>query len=59
MNIHEYQAKQLLAGFGVPILKGGVAYGADNAAYVAAQLGRGPLGRLGANTTPVGDEASP
>jgi malate-CoA ligase subunit beta len=43
MNIHECQAKELLAcllaGFGVPIPKGGVAYCADNAAYVAAQLG--------------------
>jgi malate-CoA ligase subunit beta len=39
MNIHEYQAKELLAGFGVPIPQGGVAYAADNAAYVAAQLG--------------------
>ena len=26
MNIHEYQAKALLAKFGVPLLKGGVAY---------------------------------
>lgn len=39
MNIHEYQAKALLADFGVPIPSGGVAYGADNAAYVAAELG--------------------
>ncbi|HEY5103012.1 MAG TPA: malate--CoA ligase subunit beta [Steroidobacteraceae bacterium] len=39
MNIHEYQAKAILADFGVPVPKGAVAYGADNAAYVAAQLG--------------------
>ena len=26
MNIHEYQAKQLLAKYGVAVLKGGVAY---------------------------------
>lgn len=39
MNIHEYQAKAILAEFGVPIPKGGVAYGADMAAYVAAELG--------------------
>ena len=39
MNIHEYQAKALLADFGVPIPKGAVTYAADNAAYVAAQLG--------------------
>jgi hypothetical protein len=50
MHIHEYQAKRLLAGFGVPIAKGGVAYGANNAAYIAAQLGGDPLGRQGANT---------
>ena len=39
MNIHEYQAKELLAHFGVPVPKGAVAYAADAAAYVAAELG--------------------
>jgi malate-CoA ligase subunit beta len=39
MNIHEYQAKALLADFGVVVPKGAVTYAADNAAYVAAQLG--------------------
>jgi malate-CoA ligase subunit beta len=39
MNIHEYQAKELLAGFGVAVPKGGVAYSAENASYVAAELG--------------------
>jgi malate-CoA ligase subunit beta len=39
MNIHEYQAKTILAEFGVAIPKGGVAYGADMAVYVAAELG--------------------
>jgi succinyl-CoA synthetase beta subunit len=29
MNIHEYQAKALLAKFAVPLLKGGVAYTKD------------------------------
>ena len=29
MNIHEYQAKVLLAKFAVPLLKGGVAYTSD------------------------------
>ena len=26
MDIHEYQAKELLSGFGVPIQRGAVAY---------------------------------
>ncbi len=39
MNIHEYQAKELLAGFGVPVPKGSIVFGPDNAASVAAQIG--------------------
>ena len=42
MNIHEYQAKQLLARYGVAVLKGGVAYTADEAAQHAESLG-GPV----------------
>jgi len=42
MNIHEYQAKALLAKFAVPLLKGGVAYTKDEAIDVARKLG-GPL----------------
>ena len=42
MNIHEYQAKQLLAKFGVATLKGGVAYTPDEATQVAKDLG-GPV----------------
>ena len=42
MNIHEYQAKQLLAKYGVAVLKGGVAYTADEAIQVAKELG-GPV----------------
>jgi succinyl-CoA synthetase beta subunit len=42
MNIHEYQAKTLLAKFGVPLLKGGVAYTKDEAMDVARTLG-GPV----------------
>jgi len=42
MNIHEYQAKQLLAKYGVPVLKGGVAYTAGEARQVAEELG-GPV----------------
>jgi succinyl-CoA synthetase beta subunit len=39
MNIHEYQAKALLAKFAVPLLKGGVAYTKDEAMDVARRLG--------------------
>ena len=39
MNIHEYQAKRLLAGYGVPVPKGAVAYTPDEAENVAQHLG--------------------
>ena len=39
MNIHEYQAKGLLDKFGVAVPKGGIAYTADEAKKVAADLG--------------------
>ena len=39
MKIHEYQAKQLLAKYGVPIPAGEVAETPDEAARVAARLG--------------------
>jgi succinyl-CoA synthetase beta subunit len=42
MNIHEYQAKELLAKFGVAIPRGGVAYTAPEAGMVARRLG-GPV----------------
>ena len=42
MNIHEYQAKELLAKYGVAVPKGGVAYTADEAAKIAEGLG-GPV----------------
>src|SRR5882762_5187435 len=42
MNIHEYQAKALLAKFAVPLLKGGVAYTKDEAMDVARKLA-GPV----------------
>jgi succinyl-CoA synthetase beta subunit len=38
MNIHEYQAKALLAKFGVAVPKGGVAYTADEAVEAAKKL---------------------
>ena len=42
MNIHEYQAKQLLAKYGVAVLKGGIAYTPAEAIQVAKELG-GPV----------------
>ena len=42
MNIHEYQAKKLLAKYGVAVLKGNVAYTPDEAEHVAKELG-GPI----------------
>jgi succinyl-CoA synthetase beta subunit len=39
MNIHEYQAKVLLAKYGVALPKGGVAYTPDEAEKTAQQLG--------------------
>jgi succinyl-CoA synthetase beta subunit len=43
MNIHEYQAKGLLAKFGVPVPEGAVAYTAAEAMEAATRLG-GPDG---------------
>jgi succinyl-CoA synthetase beta subunit len=42
MNIHEYQAKQILSKYGVAVVKGGVAYTATEAEAVAKTLG-GPI----------------
>ncbi|HEX9701355.1 MAG TPA: ADP-forming succinate--CoA ligase subunit beta [Rhodospirillales bacterium] len=42
MNIHEYQAKQLLGRYGVAVPRGGVAYTVDEAATQAQELG-GPV----------------
>ena len=39
MNIHEYQAKKILAQYGVPIPRGGVAHSATGAIYQANELG--------------------
>ena len=41
MNIHEYQAKQLLKKYGVAVPKGGVAYTAAEAVKAAEELGGG------------------
>jgi len=39
VDIHEYQAKELLAGFGVAIPRGGVAYSPEQAVYRATEIG--------------------
>jgi malate-CoA ligase subunit beta len=39
MDIHEYQAKEILGRFGVPVPKGGLAYSPEQAAYRARELG--------------------
>ncbi len=42
MNIHEYQAKQVLGSYGVPVPRGHVAFSADEAVKAAEELG-GPV----------------
>jgi malate-CoA ligase subunit beta len=39
MDIHEYQAKEILAGLGVPIPRGGLAYSPEQAGYRAREIG--------------------
>ncbi len=39
MDIHEYQAKELLLDFGVPVPRGGLAYSPEQAAYRAREIG--------------------
>jgi succinyl-CoA synthetase beta subunit len=39
VNIHEYQAKELLKSYGVPVPIGGVAYSDQQAAQVAEEIG--------------------
>jgi succinyl-CoA synthetase beta subunit len=39
MDIHEYQAKELLSEFGVPVPRGGLAYSPEQAAYRAREIG--------------------
>ena len=39
MKIHEYQAKQILAKYGVPVPRGSVAYSVDEATKIAEDLG--------------------
>src|SRR5271166_4430441 len=42
MNVHEYQAKAILSDYGVPVLRGHVAFAPEEAAAVAKELG-GPI----------------
>ena len=42
MNIHEYQAKELLKDYGVAVLRGQVAYTPEEAEAAARELG-GPV----------------
>src|SRR5262249_57443819 len=42
MNIHEYQAKALLSGFGVPVPRGAAAFTVDESVKAARDLG-GPV----------------
>jgi len=39
MKIHEYQAKQVLAKYGVPVPRGSVAYSVEEASQIAKDLG--------------------
>lgn len=39
MDIHEYQAKEILSGYGIPIAEGGLAYSPEQAAYRAIEIG--------------------
>ena len=39
MKIHEYQAKQVLAKYGVPVPRGSAAYSVDEASQIAKDLG--------------------
>lgn len=39
MDIHEYQAKEILSDYGIPIAAGGLAYSPEQAAYRATEIG--------------------
>lgn len=39
MDIHEYQAKEILARFGVPVPRGGLAYSPEQASYRTREIG--------------------
>lgn len=39
MDIHEYQAKEILSGYGIPIAAGGLAYSPEQAVYRTTEIG--------------------
>ncbi len=39
MDIHEYQSKEILSGFGVPVPRGGLAYSPEQAVYRLHEIG--------------------
>lgn len=39
MDIHEYQAKEILSGYGIPTVAGGLAYSPEQAVYRASEIG--------------------
>jgi succinyl-CoA synthetase, beta subunit len=39
MDIHEYQSKEILSGYGVPISQGGLAYSPEQAVYRTTEIG--------------------
>ncbi|MGH3826081.1 MAG: malate--CoA ligase subunit beta [Pseudonocardiaceae bacterium] len=39
MDIHEYQAKEILARFGIPVPRGGLAYNPEQASYRCTEIG--------------------
>jgi len=39
VDIHEYQAKEILSDYGVPTAKGGLAYSPEQASYRATEIG--------------------
>ena len=39
MDIHEYQAKEILAGYGIPVGAGGLAYSPEQASYRCTEIG--------------------
>jgi malate-CoA ligase subunit beta len=39
VDVHEYQAKELLARYGIPVPRGGLAYGPEQASYRCTELG--------------------
>src|ERR1700680_5307065 len=53
MNLHEYQAKSVLASYGVPVPEGRVAASADEAVAAAQALG-GQVGVVTAQVQPGG-----